>query len=208
VADPAPLLPLLERLRDDPSEDVRRSVANSLNDIAKDHPDRVAAIARAWLADESPDRVRLVRHACRSLVKAGHGPTLAALGYGEAALRLEGLEVATPVVCFGEALEFSAILRSDGAEPQEIVLDYAIHHRKANGGSTAKVFKWRRLSLAPREMLQLSRRHAIRRITTRVYYDGAHRVEILANGRSLGSAGFELAGALDGQRVGTGGSPR
>ncbi len=208
VAEPSPLIPLLERLRDDPSEDVRRSVANSLNDIAKDHPDLVAAIARDWLRRAPPDRVRLVRHACRSLVKAGHGPTLAALGFGEPALRLERLEVTTPVVRFGGALEFAAVLLSEGAAPQRIVLDYAIHHRKANGGTTAKVFKWRQLTLAPGERLHLARRHPIRRITTRVYHDGAHRIELLANGRPLGSAEFVLAGARAGQRVGTGVSPR
>jgi 3-methyladenine DNA glycosylase AlkC len=38
VADPSPTLPLLRALQDDPSEYVRRSVANHLNDIAKDHP--------------------------------------------------------------------------------------------------------------------------------------------------------------------------
>ena len=81
VADPAPLIPLLTMLRDDPSEDVRRSVANSLNDIAKDHPDLVARIARDWLRDAPRERARLVRHALRSLVKQGHAPTLAALGY-------------------------------------------------------------------------------------------------------------------------------
>ncbi|HMQ94212.1 MAG TPA: DNA alkylation repair protein [Amaricoccus sp.] len=208
VADPAPLMPLLGRLRDDPSEDVRRSVANSLNDIAKDHPDLVAGIARDWLAGAPPERRRLVRHACRSLVKAGHRPTLAALGFGEAALRLERLDLASPVVAFGEALEFVACLRSEGGDPQEIVLDYAIHHRKANGGTSAKVFKWRQLSLAPGETLELARRHSIRRITTRVYHDGAHRLEILANGRALGEIGFELVGAAAGQRVGTGVSPR
>ncbi len=84
VEDPQPLLPLLTRLRDDPSEYVRRSVANSLNDIAKDHPDLIAGIAADWLQDAPKDRVRLVKHACRTLIKAGHAPTLEALGYGPA----------------------------------------------------------------------------------------------------------------------------
>ena len=35
---PGPTLALLEKLKDDPSEYVRRSVSNHLNDIAKDHP--------------------------------------------------------------------------------------------------------------------------------------------------------------------------
>lgn len=76
VTDPKPLLPLLEALKDDPSEYVRRSVANSLNDIAKDHPDLVVEIAARWLKRASKERARLVRHSCRKLVKAGHKKTL------------------------------------------------------------------------------------------------------------------------------------
>jgi 3-methyladenine DNA glycosylase AlkC len=52
VADPSPTLPLLEALQDDPSEYVRRSVANHLNDIAKDHPGVVAD----WLERTCPRR--------------------------------------------------------------------------------------------------------------------------------------------------------
>lgn len=200
VADPEPVIALLTRLRDDPQEYVRRSVANNLNDIAKDHPDRVAALAEGWLADAGPERVRLVRHALRSLIKAGHPGALAALGLGPVPVRLETLAVATPVVAFGGALAFEIMLVLEGARPREIVLDYAIHHRKANGGTSPKVFKWRSLTLVPGAAVRLVRRHAMRPITTRVYRDGTHRVEILVNGASLGSAAFELVGT--GQRVG------
>jgi 3-methyladenine DNA glycosylase AlkC len=106
VADPGPLLPILSRLRDDLSEMVRRSVANSLNDIAKDHPDLVADVARDWLEDAPRERARLVRHAVRTLVKQGHPATLAALGYGAASV--DGtLTMATPTVAFGGALAFA-----------------------------------------------------------------------------------------------------
>lgn len=83
IRDPSPILPLLEKLRDDPSEYVRRSVANNLNDIAKDHPDTVAGIAEKWLKGATPERQKLVRHACRTLIKQGHQRTLLALGYGK-----------------------------------------------------------------------------------------------------------------------------
>jgi 3-methyladenine DNA glycosylase AlkC len=206
VADPEPVIALVTRLRDDPEDNVRRSVANNLNDIAKDHPDRVAALAADWLSDAGPERHRLVRHALRSLVKAGHPEALAALGLGPAPVRLERLEIATPVVVFGTALEFSIVLRLDGDRPRALELDYAVHHVKADGATRPKVFKWRRLALEPGTALRLSRRHPMRPITTRVYRDGAHRVEIVVNGRALGAAAFRLEGT--GQRVGTGSSPR
>lgn len=206
VAEPGPVIVLLDRLRDDPEETVRRSVANNLNDIARDHPDRVAALATEWLADAGPERRRLVRHALRGLVKAGHAEALAALGLGPAPARLERLAIATPVVAFGAALEFSIVLGLGGDRPRDLELDYAVHHRKADGTMRPKVFKWRRLTLGPGATLALSRRHPMRPITTRVYRDGEHRVEIMVNGRSLGAAAFRLEGT--GHRVGTGSSPR
>src|SRR5687768_3842006 len=50
IADPRPTLPLLRALQDDPSAYVRRSVANHLNDIAKDHP----ALVADWLDAHLP----------------------------------------------------------------------------------------------------------------------------------------------------------
>ncbi|RZK35775.1 MAG: DNA alkylation repair protein, partial [Pedobacter sp.] len=44
--DPSSILPILNNLKQDTSEYVRRSVANSLNDIAKDHPAVVLETAR------------------------------------------------------------------------------------------------------------------------------------------------------------------
>lgn len=197
VADPTPVLDLLERLKDDPSDYVRRSVANNLNDIAKDHPDRAATVAARWLVGASPERRRLARHALRGLVKAGHPGALAALGLGPAPVSLESLTILTPEVRFGTALEFTATLRLDGPGPREIALDYVLHHRKANGGTSPKVFKWKTLTLAPDTPTPLARRHPMRPITTRVYYDGLHRLEIVANGALLGGGDFTLAGARE-----------
>ena len=193
VADPAPILPLLEALKDDPSDYVRRSVANSLNDIAKDHPDLVAEIAARWLKGASKDRARLVRHACRTLVKAGHTKTLAALGFdAKPKVKLADFALTTPKVKFGAHAAFALELRSTGAASQNIVLDYVIHHRKKAGGTSPKVFKWKTVTLAPKETLRLERRHALKPITTRVYYPGTHRVEVMINGQVLEGCDFEL----------------
>jgi 3-methyladenine DNA glycosylase AlkC len=193
VADPAPLLPILRTLRDDPSETVRRSVANSLNDIAKDHPDLVATLARDWLADAPPERARLIRHALRGLVKQGHPATLAALGYGEAAVAAR-LTLLTPEVAYGGALAFAVELTETAGRAQRLVVDYAVHHRRAGGGLSPKVFKGTTLEIAPGASFRLERRHAIRPITTRRYYDGVHRLEILVNGTPVAAAEFVLTG--------------
>ena len=192
VEDPSPVLPLLEALKDDPEEYVRRSVANNLNDIAKDHPDLVAEIAARWLKGASKERSRLVRHACRTLVKQGHPATLAALGFGAAKVTLEELKVTTPNVQLGEKLCFDAALRSDGDGDQNLIVDYVIHHRKANGETSPKVFKWKTLTLAAGKTHTATRRHSIKPITTRKYYAGTHFVELQVNGQVMGRESFEL----------------
>jgi 3-methyladenine DNA glycosylase AlkC len=192
VQDPAPILPLLEALRDDPSDYVRRSVANSLNDIAKDHPDLVAALAARWIRGASAERARLVRHACRTLIKAGHRATLTAFGYSPTAkVKLEDFSLTPAKLTFGKTLTFRVQLVSTARTAQKIVLDYIVHHRKKSG-SSAKVFKWKAFTIAPGEAISLEKKHAVRRITTRVYYPGTHKVEVMANGKVLGGKRFTL----------------
>ena len=62
-ADPTPVLALLELLKDDTDLYVRRSVANNLNDIGKDHPELLTATAQAWLKDATTERAWIVGHA-------------------------------------------------------------------------------------------------------------------------------------------------
>jgi 3-methyladenine DNA glycosylase AlkC len=71
VTDPRPTLPLLEALKDDPDLYVRRSVANHLGDIAKDHPELAFEICARWVAGASEERKWLIRHAVRHPAKHG-----------------------------------------------------------------------------------------------------------------------------------------
>lgn len=191
VEDPSLILPILNNLKDDPEEYVRRSVANNLNDIAKDHPDLVADIAAEWLEGASKDRQRLVKHACRTLIKKGHQKTLASFGYQPIEPTGVALSVQTPTVNYGETLEFD--LSMNGL-PQGtgLMIDYAIHFVKANGKRAPKVFKWKDLKSHAAGGLEASRKHAIKPITTRVYYPGEHMIEIMVNGRSVAQAEFTL----------------
>ncbi|MBO6891666.1 MAG: DNA alkylation repair protein [Roseibium sp.] len=191
-ADPTPVLPLLEALRDDPEEYVRRSVANHLNDIAKDHPDLVAEIAALWLRDADRNREKLVRHACRTLVKQGHSATLEAFGLKEPEISLEGPIVETGSVEYGSSLTFGINLTSTTKAPQQLVLDYVVHFKKANGSLAPKVFKWTKIALEPGQTVNLRREHAIRPITTRVYYGGTQAVSLRINGKDFGYSEFEL----------------
>lgn len=189
--NPEPVIELLDRLKDDPEEYVRRSVANNLNDIAKDHPDRVVEIATSWSEEASTERKKLVRHAIRTLLKKGHPGALAILGFGPPKLDLE-LRVHTARVAMGDDLVFSA--RINSRKRQDLMIDYTIHHRKANGSLSPKVFKWSTRTVARDETVEIERRHSFKPVTTRRYYAGSHRVEVTINGQSFGTADFDLEG--------------
>lgn len=192
IEDPSPMLPILEALRDDTEEYVRRSVANHLNDIAKDHPDLIADIAKSWMKGADGTREKLVRHACRSLIKSGHRTALAAFGLHAPEIGNVDIRIETPAVDYGGALSFSADLASTAPKAQSLVIDYLVHFRKANGKLAAKVFKGTKIDLKAGERRTFTRSHPIRPITTRTYYPGTHGLSLRINGQDFGYAEFEL----------------
>lgn len=189
IADPTPILPILERLRDDPSESVRRSVANNLNDIAKDHPDIVIDVARRWLGSSAATD-RLVKHACRTLLKRGDARALQLFDHRPVRLALRQFRLDRRRIAIGEALEFSFALQLRESAPARLRVEYAVEFVKAAGHRSRKVFK-----LAERGVLPLSV-HAYRRalrfvdLSTRRHHPGRHRIALLVNGRELAAREF------------------
>ena len=192
VKQPAPVIELLERLKDDETEYVRRSVANNLNDIAKDHPDTVTEIVSDWIKDANRERMKLIRHACRSLIKNGHKSTLKVLGYQAPRVSLTAFHIVNPKVTVGEYLQFNVTLASKYGHSQSLIIDYVVHHRKANGETSAKVFKWKNIDLAAKQKIKFEKKHSMKPVTTRKYYAGEHFVELQINGKSFGKNKFIL----------------
>ncbi len=192
IADPHPTLALLEKLKDDPSEYVRRSVANHLNDITKDNPHLALETVARWQIQATPERQWIIRHALRSLVKAGDPVALRLLGYGQVQVSVPEVLVSPPVLTVGDSLEICFTVHSEVAESQALVVDYVVHFMKANGRTAPKVFKLRHVSLDGRQSLSLRKKHSFKPITTRRYYPGLHRVEIQVNGQTLAGTDFEL----------------
>jgi len=192
IADPAPTLPLLRALLDDPSEYVRRSVANHLNDIAKDHPQIVAEWLREHLPHANAARRALLRHASRTLVKRGDPATLAAWGLGGKLRGAAQLKLMPQRVRIGAAIELVVELVAHARTAQKLAIDYRIHHVRADGSTGAKVCKGWLLELAPGECRELRKRHSLRPITTRRYYPGRHQIALVVNGRVVAEAAFML----------------
>lgn len=182
--DPTPVLELLELLKDDPELFVRRSVANSLNDIGKDHPDVLVAVAKRWLVDASDERRALVRHALRSLVKQGHPGALKLLGFGrQADVAIANVRIGPKRAPMGGRVTIAFDLRSTGPRTQRVLVDLRIHFVKAAGRTSAKVFKLRAMDLAPGATVACRKTISLADLTTRQHYPGRHVVDALVNGR-------------------------
>lgn len=192
-ADPSPILPILEQLKNDPSESVRRSVANNLNDISKDHPETVLKLLNNWQDEGNQEISWITNHALRTLLKQGHPQALELLGFpSDPALSVQNLTIEPTTLAIGEELTFSFEVVSSGQEEQKLMIDYIVYLMRANGRQTPKVFKMSKRTLAPGQGIQLHKRHSFRPITTRKYYPGAQALEIQINGRRFGRVAFEL----------------
>jgi 3-methyladenine DNA glycosylase AlkC len=192
VKDPSPTAPILEQLKTDPALYVRKSVANHLNDITKDHPAWVIDRVTAWDRTH-PGTDWIVRHALRSLIKAAHPPALALLGVG-AAPRLEVARfTASPArISLGDTVTLAATLLSTLSRTQRLAVDYVLHYARPGKTASAKVFKWTTLDLPPHGTVELAKRQLIRDFSTRRHHAGRHRVELQINGRRLAESAFTL----------------
>ena len=193
IKDPRPVLKLLDQLKADPELMVRRSVANNLNDIAKDHPDLVVETLKSWQKTKNKSTHWIVGHASRTLVKQGHEDALALLGYlPNLAINVHRLRLNKTIIRMGGDLIFEFGIHSKSNKPQDLMVDYVVHHMKANGKLAPKVFKLAKKKLKGGETLQLSKKHPFRQISTRKYYSGKHLLEIQINGRIYAQAEFKL----------------
>ncbi|MFE5795669.1 DNA alkylation repair protein [Streptomyces sp. NPDC056503] len=194
VEDPRPVLDVLEPLRCDPSEYVRRSVANNLNDISKDSPELALATALRWREESPTDETGwIVRHGLRTLVKKGDQRALAVLG----ATGGEHVRVARPVigpgrVTIGDTLVIGFDIENTDDRPHTVVVDYAVRHVGGNGRGIPRVFKLTTLELGPGERRFLEKSHPIREVRTRRHHAGEHAVDIQVNGLVLATGRFDL----------------
>ena len=191
--NPERVLELLELLKDDPSTMVRRSVANNLNDLGKVHPKLLSRTAAAWLKNATVDRKALIEHALRSAVKRGDPDALKLLGYGKKpAVAIEDVSFAPRRVTIGGKVTVTFTVRSKSREPQDLLVDLAVHFVKARGNSSKKVFKLKRVQLPPRSAIELSNSVSLKIHTTRKPQPGKHSVDVLVNGAAFKVGSFDV----------------
>lgn len=191
LKDPTLCLEIIDPLYTDPHPVVRRSVANHINDVAKDHPAVAVAVARRW-SENGNDATRwIVRHALRTLVKKGDAEALALLGFsGTQPPEAVAFSIMPLQVVLGGSVTFVATLRV--LEAANLSIDYAVHYQRQNGSTSPKIFKLCRRHVLTNETIRIEKCHPLRPISTRRHYSGPHRIELLVNGRAICSGTFEL----------------
>ncbi|MGG7465893.1 DNA alkylation repair protein [Plantibacter sp. YIM 135347] len=198
LRSPRSTIPILDALVHDDSEYVRRSVANHLNDLSREHADVVVEVAGRWLADPGTDATTaantrsLVRHALRTLVKRADPGALALLGFEPVRVEVSDLVFAESTVVLPGELEFSFTVANRGDAPARLAIDFAVAYVKSNGGLAEKVFKLSTVELAAGERTTVRKRHGFRQMTTRVHYAGTHGIEVQINGERHARAEFEV----------------
>ncbi|KHD87655.1 MAG: DNA alkylation repair protein [Bdellovibrio sp. ArHS] len=195
IKDPTPTIKLLDQLKYDEELYVRKSVANHLNDISKDHPDIAIRVAARWMKEapkEHKEKIGwIIRHALRTLLKKGNKEALKLLGFeNKGKVQVKNLLLVSDNVKIGSHLEFSFEVAC--SEAAQIMVDYLIHHKKANGKTSPKVFKLTTKTMKHKEVISIKKKHSFKPITTRVYYPGTHYLEIMVNGKLLEKVPFEL----------------
>lgn len=191
--DPRPVIALLDKLKDDETEYVRRSVANNINDIAKDNPDIAIATLKRWNQDKNPKVQWVVRHAARSLIKQGHPEVIEMLGYSTTPqISVSGIVISPKTQRPGGSIEFSFSIASSAATPQKLIVDFTAHYNKANGKLSPKVFKLRDLSLPAGKTIAIKKSFALKNTSGRTIYPGKHAIEIQINGKTYQRGEFEV----------------
>ncbi len=188
--DPTPVLAVLDLLRNDDDEVVRRSVANNLNDISRDHPDLVVAVLTRW-GDTAPMSLR--KHALRTLLKKGHPGAMGVIGFSkEVDVEVTEMRIDPPVGRVGESVYVEFLVRSHAEATQALMVDYAVEFQNVSGTGSRKVFKGVTMDLEPGDELRFRRKVNLRQMTTRRILPGEHTAEAQVNGVVRAAVAFDV----------------
>ena len=186
--NPAAVLRVLEILKKDESEYVRKSVANNLNDISKDNHETVIDLSSKWLGVNS-NTDRIIKHACRTLLKQGNVRVLSMFGYQTPThIHISNFKVQKQV-SIGGNLKFSVRLKTSRPALGKLRIEYVLGFMKNNGKISGKIFKISESDFRDKEKY-IIKRHSFKVISTRKYYLGSHYIAVVVNGKELSRKSF------------------
>ena len=189
--DPSLIWPILENLKRDSSPYVRKSVANNLNDISKDHPQLALQVSGRWFHKKAHQHTRwIVKHGLRTLLKGGNREALKLFHYGNPQnITREKIILEKNNVVIGEDLNFQVQIKIE--KPLKLRLEYALYFLRKRGEYTRKIFKIREREVSSGK-LSLKQKHSFKLLSSRNYYPGSHKISLVVNGREGKSVEFQL----------------
>lgn len=188
-------LEILDNLYGDKARYVVRSVANHLNDISKINPDLVVDILDKWKKEglqEKKEFEYLVNHSLRTSIKKGHKKTMEFLGFNlNPEIKIINFFLENNKINIGDYLKFNFSIESEKNE--SLLIDYKIIYPLGkNGKNSEKVFKLKKLDLKKSGVVNISKKHMFKLMTTKRLYSGVYKIQLQINGKIFEEMEFEL----------------
>lgn len=186
---------LLDVLHSDKTRFVTRSVSNHLNDVSKSNPDFVIQKLTYWKMQQKQDSKELdfiVRHALRTLIKAGNKKALAFIGMSiQPKVYIENMQISSSVQ-MNNYLDFSFTVKA--LESCLLTIDYVLHFQNSSKQmKSKKVFKIKQIELKKKESISVHKRHQMKQfMSTKTLYAGRHAWSLQINGDIVKHDEFDL----------------
>ena len=192
IKDPSPILPVLENLKNDPSLFVRKSVANNINDIARDHPDIVLELVKRWKGN-SKNTDWILKHGSRTLLKKADPEIYKLFGLsGIHDCEIKHFQLDKKSLAIGDILELSFTLINNAKKAQLFRIELGVYYMKSNGSGTRKLFKVTENNFKPDTPYAFKRKISFKDLTTRKHYAGKHSISIVVNGKEIETKHFNV----------------
>jgi 3-methyladenine DNA glycosylase AlkC len=181
VKDPKPVLPILERLKNDPEDYVYRSVANNLNDISKHHPKLVLDLGNTWKGKtDTTDWV--LKHALRTLLKKGNPDAMKIFGFAPGkSVEILDFSMQKKSLAIGDATRLNIHVANKG-KAAKFRFEYAISYLKNNGSYNDKVFQVSEKTLTGNQEEIFNKKLDFKNLSTRKHYPGKHFISLKIKG--------------------------
>lgn len=192
IKNPELCLEILENLKNDDSLYVRKSVANHLNDISKNHPELVLKLCKNWYGS-SQNTNWIVKHSLRTLLKKGNREALSIFDTSDTEnIEIDKFRLLKSKLKIGDTFQFEFCLSNSSSFNKTIRLEYIIHYVKSIGKTSPKIFKISESIIQAQSSKKYSKSHSFADLSTRKHYKGKHKLTLVVNGEQKVVEFFEL----------------
>ena len=134
---------------------------------------------------------KMIQHSLRTLLKSGNQKALELMGYNKISAKITNFK-SLKEIKIGDNLSFSFILNNEAKN--NIRIEYAIYFLLKNGKFYRKIFQIKQGNFS-KDKFSFNKKHSFKKITTRKYYSGIHKIGIILNGKEILKENFNLRNA-------------